>query len=38
MKAIRVHTPGGIEALSYEDTPDPSPAPNEVSCAWKPPG
>ena len=30
MKAIRVHTPGGIEALSYEDTPDPSPAPNEV--------
>ncbi len=30
MKAIRVHTPGGIEALSYEDIPDPSPAPNEV--------
>ena len=30
MKAIRVHTPGGIEALSYEDVPDPSPAPNEV--------
>jgi NADPH2:quinone reductase len=30
MKAIRVHTPGGIEALSYEDIPAPSPAPNEV--------
>ena len=30
MKAIRVHTPGGIEALSYEDIPDPSPAANEV--------
>lgn len=30
MKAIRVNTPGGIEALSYEDIPDPSPAPNEV--------
>ena len=30
MKAIRVNTPGGIEALSYEDVPDPTPAPNEV--------
>ena len=30
MKAMRVHTPGGIEALTYEDIPDPTPAPNEV--------
>ena len=30
MKAMRIHTPGGIEALTYEDIPDPTPAPNEV--------
>ena len=30
MKAIRVHAPGGAEALVYEDVPDPQPAPGEV--------
>ena len=30
MKAIRVHKPGGPEALIYEDVPDPTPGPGEV--------
>ena len=30
MKAIRVHSPGGPEALRYEDVPQPSPAAGQV--------
>ena len=30
MKAIRVHTQGGPEALRYEDVPQPAPGPGEV--------
>ncbi|HLC20663.1 MAG TPA: NADPH:quinone oxidoreductase family protein [Candidatus Methylomirabilis sp.] len=30
MKAIRVHEPGGPEALQYEEAPDPRPEPGEV--------
>ena len=30
MKAIRVHSPGGPEALRYEDVPRPSPAAGDV--------
>jgi NADPH2:quinone reductase len=30
MKAIRVHTPGGPEAMTYEDAPDPQPKPGEA--------
>jgi NADPH:quinone reductase len=30
MKAIRVHAPGGPEALRYEDVPDPSPKTGEA--------
>src|SRR5256714_7282144 len=30
MKAIRVHTPGGPEALRYEDVPQPAAGPGEV--------
>jgi len=30
MKAIRVHAPGGVEALRSEDTPQPTPAPGQV--------
>src|SRR5438128_8886269 len=30
MKAIRVHAPGGPEALRYEDTPQPAPAAGQV--------
>src|SRR6266516_6293121 len=30
MKAIRVHAPGGPEALVYEDVPDPKPASGQV--------
>ena len=30
MKAIRVHSPGGPEALRYEDVPQPSPAAAQV--------
>lgn len=30
MKAIRVHQPGGPEALRYEEVPDPVPGPGEV--------
>jgi len=30
MKAIRVHSPGGPEALRYEDMPQPSPAAGQV--------
>ena len=30
MKAIRVHTPGGPEALRLEDVPEPQPGPGEV--------
>src|SRR5438128_398757 len=30
MKAVRVHSPGGPEALVYEDLPDPKPAADEV--------
>ncbi len=30
MKAIRVHKPGGPEALQYEDAPDPRPEAGEV--------
>ncbi len=30
MKAVRVHSPGGAEALRYEDTPDPQPKTGEA--------
>ncbi|MGH7409584.1 MAG: alcohol dehydrogenase catalytic domain-containing protein, partial [Candidatus Methylomirabilis sp.] len=30
MKAIRVHQPGGPEALRYEEAPDPKPEAGEV--------
>ena len=30
MKAIRVHTPGGPEALRYEAIPEPVPGPGQV--------
>ena len=30
MKAIRVHTLGGPEVLTHEDTPDPRPGPGEA--------
>jgi NADPH2:quinone reductase len=30
MKAVRVHRPGGPEALDYEELPIPSPGPGEV--------
>ena len=30
MKAIRVHAPGGPEALRLEDVPDPQPGPGEI--------
>jgi len=30
MKAIRVHAPGGPEALVYEDVPDPTPGPGQA--------
>ena len=30
MKAIRIHEDGGPEVLTYEDIPDPDPAPGEV--------
>jgi NADPH2:quinone reductase len=30
MKAIRVHTPGGPEALKYEDVPEPTPGPGQA--------
>ena len=30
MKAIRVHKPGGPEALQYEEAPDPRPESGEV--------
>jgi NADPH2:quinone reductase len=30
MKAIRVHTPGGPEALKYEDVPDPTPGAGQA--------
>jgi len=30
MKAIRVHAPGGPEALRYEDVPQPAPGPGQV--------
>ena len=30
MKAVRVHTPGGPDALRYEDAPEPSPQPGEA--------
>jgi NADPH2:quinone reductase len=30
MKAIRVHQPGGPEALRYEEVPDPKPGPGQV--------
>src|SRR5216683_2593597 len=30
MKAIRVHAPGGLEALQYEDVPVPEPRGGEV--------
>jgi NADPH2:quinone reductase len=30
VKAIRVHAPGGPEALRYEDVPDPQPQPGEA--------
>jgi NADPH2:quinone reductase len=30
MKAVRVHAPGGPEALVYEDIPEPTPAPGEA--------
>ncbi|MFY9552626.1 MAG: quinone oxidoreductase [Thermoanaerobaculia bacterium] len=30
MKAVRVHAPGGPEAMVYEDIPEPTPAPGEA--------
>lgn len=30
MKAVRVHTPGGVDALSYEDVPAPTPGAGEA--------
>ena len=30
MKAIRVHAPGGVEVLRFEDTPHPAPAAGQV--------
>lgn len=30
MKAVRIHTHGGVEQLRYEDAPDPSPTPTEA--------
>ncbi len=30
MKAIRVHTPGGLDVLRYEDIPPPKPGPGEA--------
>ncbi len=30
MKAIRVHAPGGSEAMKYEDVPEPQPKPGEA--------
>src|SRR5688500_5091223 len=30
MKAVRIHTPGGPEALRYEDAPEPKPQPGEA--------
>ena len=30
MKAIRIHTPGGLEALRYEDVPTPTPGPGQA--------
>ena len=33
MKAIRVHEPGGVDALRYEEVPDPSPGEHEVLVA-----
>jgi NADPH2:quinone reductase len=29
-KAVRIHAPGGAEALKYEDVPTPEPGPNEA--------
>src|SRR5262249_54693865 len=31
MKAIRVHTPGGPDALKYEDVPDPTPGAGQAA-------
>ena len=31
MKAIRVHTPGGPEALKYEDVPAPAPGAGQAA-------
>jgi NADPH2:quinone reductase len=30
MKAVRIHAPGGPEAMRYEDAPEPAPKPGEV--------
>ena len=30
MKAIRIHEHGGPEVLTYEDAPEPSPAPDQA--------
>ncbi|MBI2918449.1 MAG: zinc-binding dehydrogenase [Chloroflexi bacterium] len=30
MKAVRIHKPGGLEELKYEDAPDPVPGPGEA--------
>jgi NADPH2:quinone reductase len=30
MKAVRIHAPGGPEALKYEDVPEPAPGPGQV--------
>lgn len=35
MKAVRVHTPGGPEVLTYEDVPDPAPGPGEALVELK---
>ena len=35
MKAVRVHEYGGPEVLTYEDVPDPTPAPGEVLVEMK---
>jgi len=31
MKAIRIHTPGGPEALKFDDVPEPTPGPGQAS-------
>src|SRR5258706_2888530 len=35
MKAVRVTTPGGLEALQLVDVPDPKPGPGELTLEIK---